>query len=43
MYPWLEQGNERRNLSDREILDMYVDLDQSCLSDSEKKCHGYVI
>ena len=26
-----------RNMSDREILDEYVDLDQSCLSDSEKK------
>ena len=36
-YPWLDQGNERRNMSDREILDKYVDLDRSCLSDSEKK------
>ena len=36
-YLWLEQGNERRNMSGREILDKYVDLDISCLSDSEKK------
>ena len=36
-YPWLEQGDERRNMSDREILDRYVDLDRSCLSHSEKK------
>ena len=36
-YPWLEQDNERRNMSDREILDKYVDLEKSCLSDSEKK------
>ena len=36
-YPWLELGDERRNMSDREILDKYVDLDRSCLSDSEKE------
>ena len=36
-YPWLELGDERRNISDREILAKYVDLDKSCLSDSEKK------
>ena len=36
-YPWLDQGDERRNMSDTEILEKYVDLDKSCLSDSEKK------
>ena len=36
-YPWLEQDNERRNMSDREMLDKYVDLEKPCLSDSEKK------
>ena len=36
-YPWLEQDDERRNMSGKEILDKYVDLEQSCLSDSEKK------
>ena len=30
-YPWLEPDDKRRNMSDREILDKYVDLDQSCL------------
>ena len=25
IYPWLEQDNDRRNMSDREILDKYVD------------------
>ena len=35
-YPWLEQDDERRNMSDREIFDKYADLDNSCLSDSEK-------
>ena len=36
-YPWLEQDDERRNMSDREILDKYVDLEKSCLPDSEKE------
>ena len=36
-YPWLEQDDEWRNMSDREILDKYVGLEKSCLSDLEKK------
>ena len=36
-YPWLEPDNERKYVSDREILEKYVDLDKSCLTDSEKK------
>ena len=35
--PWLEPDNERRNMSEREILDKYVDIDKSCLTDAEKK------
>ena len=30
-YPWLEQDVERRNMSDREILDKYLDFNKSCL------------
>ena len=36
-YPWLEKDDERRNMSDKKILDKYVDLEKSCLSDSEKR------
>ena len=36
-YPWLEPVDERRNMSDKETLDKYVDLDQSCLIDLRKK------
>ena len=36
-YPWSEQDNEKRNILDREILDKYVDTENSCLSYSEKK------
>ena len=36
-YLWLDQGDERRNMSDSKILDKYVNLEKSCLSDLEKK------
>ena len=35
--PWLDQDDERRNMSNKEMLEKYVDLEKSCLSDSEKK------
>ena len=28
-YPWLDQGDKWRNMSDKEILDKYVDLEKS--------------
>ena len=36
-YPWLDPSNERKYMSDREILEKYVDLDKSCLTDIEMK------
>ena len=36
-YPWLEDSDERKYMTDREILDKYIDLDKSCLTESEKK------
>ena len=36
-YPWLDPRDERKYMSDREILDKYVDLDKLCLTDAEKK------
>ena len=36
-YPLLDADNERRNMTEREILDKYIDLNKSCLSDIEKK------
>ena len=35
-YPWLEDSDERKHKTDKEILDKYIDLDNSCLTDSEK-------
>ena len=35
-YPWLDPEEPRRNMTDEEILDTYVDLSKSCLNDSQK-------
>ena len=36
-YPWLDSSPGRKYMSDKEVLDKYVDLDKSCLTDEEKK------
>ena len=36
-YPWLDTSNERKCMIDEEILDKYMDLEKSCLSEEEKK------
>ena len=35
-YPWLEPDNKRRNMSDREILDKYIDLEKSYQTDYKR-------
>ena len=35
-YPWLEDSDEGKYMTDKDILDKYIDLDKSCLTDSEK-------
>ena len=35
-FPWLEDTNKRKYMTDREILDKYVNLDNSCLTKIEK-------
>ena len=34
-YPWLEDSDERKYMTNKEILDKYIDLDKSCLTDSK--------
>ena len=29
-YPWLDSSNERKYMTDQEILDKYIDLYSSC-------------
>ena len=36
-YPWLDPSGERKYMTDKEILDKFIDLDQSCLMEEEKK------
>ena len=36
-YPWLDPSNERRYMTDQEILDKHIDLEKSCLTEKEKK------
>ena len=36
-YPWLNKNDERKYMTDREILDTYINLDNSCLMKAEKK------
>ena len=35
-FPWLEDTDERKYMTDREILDKYVNFDNSCLTKIEK-------
>ena len=36
-YPWLDHDNVRRHMTDKEILDKYINLDKSCLNKEEKR------
>ena len=36
-YPWLDDSDERKHMTDREILDKYIDLEGSCLTKCEKQ------
>ena len=35
-YSWLDPDDERRHMTDKEILEKYISLDNSCLSKEEK-------
>ena len=36
-YPWLDKSDERKYMIDREILDTYINLDNSCLTKEKKE------
>ena len=36
-YPWLDDSDERKYITDREILHKYIDLENSCLTRWEKQ------
>ena len=35
-YPWLDQEDDRRHMTDREILERYINLNNACLNKEEK-------
>ena len=35
-YPWLDPEDKKRNMTDREILEKYINLGTSCLNEEEK-------
>ena len=41
--PWLDDSNARKYMTDREILDKYIDLKDSCLIKQEKQKLGDII
>ena len=36
-YPWLDKSDERKYMSDEEMLRKYINLDNTCLSRKEKE------
>ena len=36
-FPWLDNSDERKYMSDREILRKYINLDNACLTEDEKE------
>ena len=36
-YPWLDKTDERKYMSDRKILEKYINLDNASLTEEEKK------
>ena len=36
-YAWLDDSDERKYMTYKEILDKYIDLDNSCMTKREKK------
>ena len=42
-YPWLDPEDERRHMTDREILEKYLILNNSCLNKEEKMKVMYVL
>ena len=36
-YPWLDDADERKYMTDEEILGKYINLEDSCLDEKERK------
>ena len=36
-FPWLDDSDERKHMTDREVLEKYTNLDNTCLTESKNK------
>ena len=36
-YPWLDDNNPRRNMTDKEILENTIDLPEACITEKQKQ------
>ena len=36
-YPWLDDDDEGKYMTDKEILDKYINLSDSCLNEKERE------
>ena len=36
-YPWLDPSDERKYMTDRDILEKYIDLEKLCLTERERR------
>ena len=36
-YPWVDDTDERKYMTDREVLEKYINLDNTCLTEKEKE------
>ena len=41
-YPWLDDKDKRKYMTDREILDKYINVDNTCLTKAEKELRDLV-
>ena len=42
-YPWLDPSDERKYMTDRKILEKYIDLERTCLTEKDKKEVMYMV
>ena len=36
-YSWLDPSDERKYMTDKEILNKYIDLEKSCITEKDEK------
>ena len=42
-YPWLEDTDKRKYMTEREISEKYINLENTCLTKKKRRGYGYVL